>query len=105
MGHRESFTVEPDWSFPEFLEQLYSHCRGGCIQGTGYRLNAMCAWLSMVTLRDHRYVDFRKNCRYTRRRCKNWWMTCEGREGRRRLGGPGVGGRRSKQAAATVDGH
>lgn len=48
MGHREPFTVDPGWSFPEFLEQLYSYYRGGGIQSTGYRLNTMRAWLSMA---------------------------------------------------------
>ena len=48
MGYRAPFRMDPAWSFSEFLEQLYSYYTGGGIQSTGYRLNAMRTWLSMV---------------------------------------------------------
>ncbi len=48
MGYRAPFRMDPTRSFAEFLEQLYSYYRGGGIQSTGYRLNAIRTWLSMV---------------------------------------------------------
>ena len=47
MAHRPPFRLDPTLSFPAFLEHLYSYYQGGGIEGTGYRLNAMRAWLSM----------------------------------------------------------
>lgn len=45
---RPPFTVDPAWSFQELLVQLFAYYRGGGIQSTGYRLNAMRQWLSTV---------------------------------------------------------
>ena len=46
MPHRPPFTLNPNWSFAEFLENLFAYYRGGGIQSTGYRLNMMRAWLA-----------------------------------------------------------
>jgi hypothetical protein len=42
------FAINPAWSFREFLDHLFAYYRGGGIEGTGYRLNAMRNWLSMA---------------------------------------------------------
>jgi hypothetical protein len=42
------FVINPSWSFLDFLDNLYAYYRGGGIEGTGYRLNAMRNWLSMA---------------------------------------------------------
>jgi hypothetical protein len=47
MGNRP-FQINPRWSWFEFLNELFTHYRGGGIQSTGYRLNAMRNWLTMV---------------------------------------------------------
>lgn len=47
MGYRPPFQINPNWSFPEFLDNLFAYYRGGGIQSTGYRLNHMRNWLSM----------------------------------------------------------
>ena len=46
MPHRAPFIWNPNWSFGEFLENLFAYYRGGGIQSTGYRLNMMRAWLA-----------------------------------------------------------
>ena len=46
MPHRPPFTLNPNWSFGEFLENLFAYYRGGGIQSTGYRLNMMRTWLA-----------------------------------------------------------
>ena len=48
MGHRSPFRIDPTWSFFEFLQHLFAHYQGSGVEGTGYRLNTMRAWLSMV---------------------------------------------------------
>ena len=48
MGHRRPFQIDPAWSFFELLQHLFAHYRGGGIEGTGYRLNTIRAWLSMA---------------------------------------------------------
>lgn len=45
---RQPFTINPGWSFREFLDHLFSYYRGRGIQSTGFRLNAMRSWLSMA---------------------------------------------------------
>ena len=45
---RPPFAINPSWSFQELLVQLFRYYRGGGIQSTGYRLNAIRGWLSMV---------------------------------------------------------
>jgi hypothetical protein len=42
------FQIDSTLSFPAFLERLFAHYLGSGIQSTGYRLNAMRAWMGMV---------------------------------------------------------
>ena len=48
MGYRAPFRIDPTWTFRRFLQELFAHYIGGGIQSTGYRLNAMRAWMSMA---------------------------------------------------------
>ena len=48
MGYRRPFRIDPTWTFRRFLQELFTHYTGGGIQSTGYRLNAMRAWMSMA---------------------------------------------------------
>src|SRR6266446_3457680 len=48
MLSRSPFRMDPSWSFGQFLDELFGYYRGGGIEGTGYRLNAIRNWLSMV---------------------------------------------------------
>lgn len=45
---RRPFRIDPAWSFRHFLEELFAYYIGGGIQSTGYRLNTIRAWMSMV---------------------------------------------------------
>src|SRR6266853_5318853 len=48
MASRTPFRIDPTWPFPRFIEALFAHYTGGGIESTGYRLNAIRNWLSMV---------------------------------------------------------
>ena len=52
MGYRRPFRIDPTWSFFEFLQRLFAYYQGGGVEGTGYRLNTIRAWLSMVGRRQ-----------------------------------------------------
>lgn len=45
---RTPFTIDPAWSFREFLDNLFAYYTTGGIQSTGYRLNAIRNWLSIA---------------------------------------------------------
>lgn len=48
MAGRTPFRYSSNWTFEQFLERLFAHYIGYGIQSTGYRLNAIRGWLSMV---------------------------------------------------------
>jgi len=40
--------MDPSWSFGQFLDELFGYYKGGGVESTGYRLNAIRNWLGMV---------------------------------------------------------